>query len=186
MGSIFTSHFSGILITSLLIFCLRILDVSIGTARIIFVTKGHRVLAPLFGFFEVLIWLIAISRVMKTMTEPIYFVVYAAGFAAGNVVGMWLERRLAVGVSQVRVISDKGAEAIIKELRGKGFGVTSMEGKGKDGPVTIVLTIVKNRHLGSVIEILNKHDPNAFYTIEEVYSVSKGIRHTKTAKRGKN
>lgn len=90
-----------------LIFLSRIFDVSLGTLRIIFVNRGMKYLAPLIGFFEVLIWLIVIGNVMKNIGSPINYIAYAAGFATGNFVGIYLEGKLAMGVILLRIITQK-------------------------------------------------------------------------------
>jgi uncharacterized protein YebE (UPF0316 family) len=101
--SFFNSNLFGYLILPLLIFFARICDVSIGTMRIIFVSKGKKNIAPLLGFFEVLIWIIVISKIMQNLNNYVNYVAYAAGFATGNLVGMIIEEKLAVGVQMIRV-----------------------------------------------------------------------------------
>ena len=92
---------------ALLIFFLRIGDVSLGTIRIIFVARGNKFIAPLLGFFEVFIWVIAISNIIQHLDNWVNYVAYAGGFAAGNFIGMLIEERLAVGVSLVRIITKR-------------------------------------------------------------------------------
>lgn len=115
------------LLLPLFIFLARIFDVSLGTLRIIFVTKGMRIIAPLVGFFEVLIWLLAISRIMQDLDNWVSYIAYAGGFATGNFVGMYLEERLAIGHEMIRVITRKDATSLIEKLRDMGYGVTSVK-----------------------------------------------------------
>ena len=89
----------------LLIFCLRICDMTLDTLRIIFMTKGLKRLAPIIGFFEILIWIVAITRIMQHLNNWTCYVAYAGGFATGNYVGMWLDEKLAIGHELIRVIT---------------------------------------------------------------------------------
>ena len=127
----------------LFIFVARIFDVSLGTLRIIFVTKGMRSVAPFVGFFEVLIWLLAISRIMQDLDNWISYVAYAGGFATGNFVGMYLEERLAIGHEMIRVITRKDATSLIEDLRNKGYGVTSVKAEGIEGEVAVIYIIAR-------------------------------------------
>src|SRR5512133_1909022 len=128
--SFFDSNLFSYVVMPLLIFMARICDVSIGTLRIIFVSKGKRNIAPILGFFEVLIWITAISKIMENLDNYINFVAYAAGFATGNFVGMIIEERLAMGILMVRVFaSERGAE-LVSLLNKNGFGATVVEAHG--------------------------------------------------------
>lgn len=162
-------------ILPLLIFTARVCDVSIGTLRIIFVSRGHRVAAPLLGFFEVLIWLMAIGKIMQNLSNVMAYVSYAGGFAMGNFVGIWIEQKLAVGMVVLRVITRKGASTLIAELKSRGYGVTSIDAEGNEGPVNIVYSVLKRNVLETVIGLVEKMNPKAFYSIEDVRAVSEGI-----------
>jgi uncharacterized protein YebE (UPF0316 family) len=158
-----------------LIFLARICDCSIGTMRIIFIGRGHRFIAPFLGFFEVLIWLLAIRQIMLNLTNPFYYVAYAAGFATGTFVGIYLDDRLAMGTILVRVVTSQPAGALIEYLRGKDYGVTSVNAQGARGDVNLIYTIVKRSDLALVIEIIERFNPRAFYTIEDVRFVRQGV-----------
>ena len=123
------------LVLPLMIFLARIADVSLGTIRIIFVSKGMRKVAPLIGFFEILIWLLAISRIFQDLDNWIAYIAYAGGFAAGNYFGMLLEERLAIGHEMIRVVTKREAGELVEALKGKGFGVTSIKATGVEGEV---------------------------------------------------
>ncbi len=161
----------------LFIFMARIMDVSLGTLRIIFVTKGMRKVAPLFGFFEVLIWLIAISRIMQNLDNWICYVAYAAGFATGNYVGMYLEEKLAIGHEMIRVITRRDASALITDLREKGYGVTSVRAEGIEGEVAVIYIIARRSMIKEVLDLINLHNPRALYTVESIKYVNKEIFH---------
>jgi uncharacterized protein YebE (UPF0316 family) len=158
----------------LLIFLARISDQSIGTLRIIFVSKGYKIIGPILGFFEVIIWLLAIGQIMQHLNNVWCYLAYGAGFATGNYIGMLLEERISLGTVLVRVIPRKDTTELVKALSSEGFGVTYFDAEGAKGPVKIVLTIVKRKQLPLITEIINIHNPNAFYTIEEIKRVSEG------------
>jgi uncharacterized protein YebE (UPF0316 family) len=172
--SFFDSTLFGYAVMPLLIFCARICDVSIGTMRIIFVSKGKRNIAPFLGFFEVLIWIIVVSRIMQNLDNYINYVAYAAGFATGNFVGMIIEERLAVGVQLIRVITPNEGTALIQMLSNRGFGATLVEGQGAREKVAVIYTIVPRNELEKALNIINDYDPKVFYTIEDVRATSEG------------
>jgi len=150
------------------IFCARIIDVSIGTLRIIFLTRGMKYLAALLGFVESLVWIIAISQVMKNVNSWSAYLVFAGGFASGNIVGIWLEEKIALGTLIVRIITRFEADDLVKALRGTGCGVTNLDACGEQGPVMVLFTIVRRKKLPAVIALIRKYNPNAFYTVEDV------------------
>ncbi len=158
-----------------LIFLARIADVSIGTVRLIFVSRGFKYLAPLVGFFEVLIWLLAIGQIMKNLSNPVCYIAYAGGFAMGNYVGMYIAEKLSLGLVLIRVITKKDAGPLVECLRSENYGVTSIEGHGASGEVRVVFTIVPHREVQSVVDLIKKFNPQAFYSIEEVRHVEKGV-----------
>ncbi len=159
----------------LMIFFLRIVDVSLGTIRIIFVSKGYKNLAPVIGFFEILIWIFVVSRVLGSLDSWISFVAYAGGFAAGNFVGMRLEERLAIGFELVRVITKREAHELISKLKSKGYGITSVKATGMDGEVAVLYVIIRRKRLAEVLEYIRDYNPNALYTVEDIRKVSKEI-----------
>ncbi len=165
------------LLLPLFIFVARIIDVSLGTLRIIFVTKGMRKVAPLVGFFEVLIWLLAISRIMQDLDNWVCYIAYAGGFAAGNFVGMYLEERLAIGHEMIRVITRKDATDLISELREQGYGVTSVKAQGIEGEVAVIYIIARRSMIKEVLDKINRFNPRALYTVESIKYVNKEIFH---------
>lgn len=158
-----------------LIFLARITDQSIGTLRIIFVSKGYKVLGPVLGFFEVIIWLLAIGQIMQHLNNIWCYLAYGGGFATGNYIGMRLEERLSLGTVLVRIIPKRDTTKLIAHLQDKKFGVTVLDAKGSKGAVNIILTIIKRKQLPKVIGIINTFNPNAFYTVEELKSVNEGV-----------
>ena len=163
------------IIIPLLIFVARIADVGIGTVRLIFISRGLKYLAPVVGFFEILIWLLAIGQIMKNLSNPVCYIAYAGGFAMGNFVGMLIAEKLSLGVVLVRVVTNKDATELVEYLKSSEYGVTSIDGHGTTGQVKVVFTILPRREVKRVVDLIKKFNPKAFYTIEEVGFVEKGI-----------
>lgn len=175
LGSLLESNLFTWVVLPLLIFTARIFDVTLGTIRIVFVSRGKKFLAPVFGFFEVLIWLLAIGQIMKNLTNVFCYLAYAGGFATGNFRGLYLEEKLARGTLVIRVITNKDASEMTKFLRAKGYGVTSVDAHGVSGKVNLVFMIIKRSELRKVVEIIQAYHPQAFYSVEDVRHVSKGV-----------
>lgn len=163
------------LVLPFLIFLARISDVSIGTIRIVMVAKGQKKIAPFLGFFEVLIWLIAISQIIKHLDNWVCYFAYGAGFAMGNYVGMIIEEKLAVGIVQLQIITRADAHKLIEKLKADGYGITHQEAHGAVEEVSIIYSIIKRTDLSKVDEIIQTYNPNAFYSIADVKFVNKGL-----------
>ena len=162
-----------------LIFFARIIDVSVGTLRTISIVQGRTKIAFFLAFIETSVWLIVLSQVLpKVMHEPLLGVFYAFGFASGNVVGILVEKRLAMGYTNFRVITTKFAKEITNSLREKGFAVTNFEGHGKDGMVTEIYVVSDRKNLPALIKIVKEIEPDAFYIAEQAGIVSKIRRPT--------
>jgi len=159
------------------IFLARILDVTLGTMRIISLSRGWKRLAPLLGFVEVFIWVVAISQLVRNLTHFSSYFAYAAGFAAGNYIGMWIEEKLALGTLTVRVFAVSEGDELSKRLAGSGFGVTVLDGHGADGAVKVLFTTIHRRELVQVEKIIHELNPKMFYSVEEVRASSDGVFH---------
>jgi uncharacterized protein YebE (UPF0316 family) len=157
-----------------LIFSLRICDVSLALLRTLLAVRNVKVAVPIIGFFEVLIWIFAVGAAIGNLTSPLHLLGYAGGFAMGNVVGMWIEGKLAFGLAIVRVISKHGGVEVAEALRENGFGVTEFTGHGRDGSVEILDSVVKRRHLPAVLKIIDLWDPGAFVMSEEPRLIRQG------------
>ncbi len=162
------------LIVPALIYFARIIDVSIGTIRVILLSRGNRFVAPLLGFFEVIIWLAAIGKVIQNLTNVVCYIAYGAGFATGNYVGMWLESKLALGFQMVRIISTSPLQLLPTELRNEGYGVTTIKGKGAKGAVNIVFSVISRKKVNEFIKLVLTIEPNAFISVEDVRSSYSG------------
>lgn len=167
----------------LLVFAARVLDVTIGTLRIIFVSRGFKGKAALLGFFESLIWVLAVSQVIQNLTNVLTYIAFALGFAAGNYVGMLIEERIAFGNLIVRIITRKDATALLKQLWHSGYGVTNLPGQGESGPVQLIFTVCRRRDLPTVIQLVKRFNPRAFYTIEDVRFVQDNLSYAPVRRR---
>lgn len=168
------------LVLPLLIIVARIFDVSLNTLRIIYLSKGYKSLVPILGFFEVLIWLLAVTRIFSDLDNWVAYLAYPLGFALGNFIGMKLEERLAVGVELIRIITRKDASELIEALRCKGFSVTAIKAEGSQGNVGVLYSIINRKNLEDYVNTIQEFNPNAFYTIEDVRAVSKHLPDTRT------
>ncbi len=141
----------------------------------IFVSRGYKYLAPLVGFFEVLIWIIAISQILGHLSTPMCYFGYAAGYAMGNHVGILIAEKLSLGIVLIRIITQKRADVLVARLRKEDYGVTRLNGQGANGPVEVIFTIVPRRAMESVVDLVKEFHPHAFYTIEDVDFVERGV-----------
>ena len=122
-----------------------------------------------------LVWLLAVRQVFFNLSNRVCYFAFAFGFAAGNYVGIWIEEKLAMGLQVIRIITQKDAGGLIDSLRSEGYGTTVIDARGAKGEVNVILTIVKRRDQDKVIEFVKKYNPRAFYSIEDVRSVSEGV-----------
>lgn len=151
----------------LIIFALRVCDVSLSTIRILLAVRGYKLAVPIIGFFEVLIWVFAVGNAIRFLDSGWHLLGYAGGFATGNVVGLLIEERLAIGFATIRVVSTHAGVEMADALRTIGFGVTEFSGLGRDGRVEIVYTVCMRRDIRRVVDEIEHWDPQAFITVEE-------------------
>ena len=168
-------------ITLLYIFFARIVDVSIGTIRIILISQGYRHIAPLLAFVEILIWLTAIGKALSNLNSIFSYFIYAGGFAAGNYIGMLLESKLSIGFQSIRIITSKKVTALPMILKEEGFDVSILNGKSNKGEIYIIYTVVRKRNVKKIVDITNSMEPNAYITIENVQSHKSGFVTKKRA-----
>ncbi len=175
----FFSQFDGTWLESIIIpffiFVARILDVSVGTLRIIMVSKGYRVLAPILGFIEVFIWIVAIGQIMQNLNNYYNYFSYAFGFAAGTYLGMYFENKISLGLILIRVITQRDATELLEYLRINDYVATSVDAEGNLGPVKIFFLVVKRSELSKISRVINEYNPRAFYTVEDIKYVKGGI-----------
>jgi len=163
----------------ILIFLARVVDVSVGTLRTISIVQGRTKIAFFLAFIETSVWLLVLSAVLpQVMHTPILGLFYAFGFATGNVVGILVEKRLAMGYANFRIITSKHVKEITNSLREKGFAVTTFEGEGKDGKVTEIYVASERKNLSLLVKIVKEIEPDAFYIAEQAGYMSKIRRPT--------
>jgi len=177
MGGIILENIYPLIGGYLFIFFARVADVSLDVIRILMLTRDRRFLAAAIGFVEVTIFIVAISEVLKGGVEdPFKVIAYAGGFATGNYVGSLIDARLALGYMSLQVYSDKGShEQTADILRGAGFGVTSVEGYGRDGERMILFVTLKRKDLGKAFRTLEKIHPEVFYNVYDARYIQGGI-----------
>ena len=161
-------------ILPVLIFLARIGDVSIGTLRLIFISRGFKFYAPLLGFFEVIIWLLAIGQIMQHLDNFMCYLAYGLGFATGNFIGIILDEKLSLGTVLVRIIPKKDPAELINRLRAEKFGASLVDIEGMTGKLKMIFAIIKRQDLKEVMAIVSDHNPNAFVTIEDVKTAQEG------------
>jgi uncharacterized protein YebE (UPF0316 family) len=154
------------------IFLARILDVSLGTLRTIIVFRGYRLLAGAIGFVEVLIWVLAAGQVLRDLSAWYLVLAFAGGFATGNVVGMWIESKLAMGLELVRAISTDPEIRLASRLRDRGHGVLELNGHGDDGaPVEVLFVVERRRRVPGLVDFVRGTDPAAICTVSDVRQI---------------
>lgn len=163
------------LIGYLLIFMAKVSDVSLATIRMIMVVKGKRIHAAVIGFVEVSIWILAVGTVLSNLDDPINVIMYASGFATGNYVGIMIEEKMALGSLVVQVISFKKAEELVTILRDEGYGVTVVEGYGRNGINHLLNVTIQRKQLGRLNQLLDEHDQKAFVTVMDTRAIKGGF-----------
>lgn len=155
------------LLIAALIVVARIGDVSLGTMRTLCVVQGRAITAWVLGFFEILIWLFAVSSVLTNLDDPIYVVAYALGYASGTYVGIKIENWFAFGYQVVRVFTRLGDEVTV-QLRSGGFNVTSFDGVGRDGAVNLLFIETRRKQTPRLLRAAADADPACFYMVDDI------------------
>ncbi|MBT8213385.1 MAG: DUF2179 domain-containing protein [Acidimicrobiia bacterium] len=158
----------GTFLLVLLIFALRVVDVSLGTLRIVMLLRGMRAVAGILGFFESLTWVLAAVLVIDNLDSPFKVVAFAAGFATGTVLGSTIERWLALGKRILRVVTSVDSPDVAPALRRLGHGVTVVNGEGLQGDVRIAFSVIPRREYPEVLERIRALNPDAFVTAEDI------------------
>lgn len=157
-----------------IIFGLRIIDVTLATVRMLLTMRGARRIVPVIGFFEALVWVLAIGTAIQNLHSVWHVLGYAGGFAAGTLVGLWVEEKLAVGLATIRIICRSDGEDVADGLRSRGFGVTEFSGFGRQGRVEMIYTLVKRRQIKDAIRVVESLDDDAFISVEEPRTIRRG------------
>ncbi|MBU0712721.1 DUF2179 domain-containing protein [bacterium] len=167
-------------IIPLLIFLARVTDVSIGTFRIILVSKGQKVIAAILGFIEISIWLLAISQVFQHLSNIACFFAYGLGFALGNYVGIAIEEKIALGQQAIRIITSNTMEILPMALRDAGYGATVIKANGGKGEVNLIFSVMPRNQVKDAIALAQEIDPDIFISLQDIRSVNAGFMPLRT------
>lgn len=166
-----------------IIFILRAIDVGMATVRIVLLSRGRKGAAAAIGFFECLIWVVAVSRVLTGLDDPLRMIAFAAGFAAGTYFGSMVEEWLAIGQTLIRVITSSEREGVATAIRAKGFGATVLNGDGLNGDVRVTFTVIPRKRVDEVLAVVNEIAPDAYLTIEDTAAPEWRQRFDRVVKR---
>lgn len=159
---------------TILIFVLRVSDMTLDTLRVLFVIRGRKSLAWILGFFQSALWVIAITSVLSNLDNPWNIVAYASGFATGNVVGITIEQSLAIGHSHMQIISQRLGSAIVEKVREMGYAATELPARGRDGTVSVISCSLRRRDINEMRNVVQVIDPQAFITVEDIRPIHRG------------
>lgn len=163
-------------LVALLIFLSRILDVTMMTFRTLMVVQGRRVAAAIFGFFEVLIYVVVLTKMVSTLDNPLHLFAYCLGYATGNFLGVTLDEKFALGRLSARVVvSPEVSIPLVERLREEGFGVTVIDGEGKDGPRKMLSLVFNRKLLKNMEQIIRQYDEKAFVVVNQINPISGGF-----------
>jgi len=163
-----------LLIGYFVVFAARALDISLATVRILMILHGQRKYAAFIGFFESLIFIAVLTYVIQGLSDIPSFIFYALGFATGNYVGIFVEEKVAIGCVTVQVISKKDPDLLVSQIRQKGFGVTVIEGYGREGIRKILHVLLRRKDLRTLMELIEEVDEKAFITILDTKKIMGG------------
>ncbi len=161
--------------SALLIFMLRVVDVGLATLRMLIVIRGRRAPAWIIGFSQAIVFILALQAVLSDLDNWLNILGYAAGFATGNVVGMIIEERLALGHTHLRIISSGRGTEVAEYLRDAGFAVTVIPGRGRDGTVSLLNVSVLRKRVLEVKQLVENVDQDAMVTAEDIHPVRRGF-----------
>lgn len=180
MAEIFSSNLFLYLIIPLLILLSRVVDVSLGTIRIILANKGIKLYSSIIGFFEVLIWLFAITTIMNNLNNIFSYIAYAIGFSLGTYLGIVIEEKLSIGQVRLRVITKKNLKKMMDDLNPTKYVFVSNSANSSEGKIRIINAFLERKHLKDVLKKVKKRDPHAFYTIEDLKMVREEVKEKNT------
>lgn len=161
----------------IIIFCAKIIEVSISTIRLVYINKGERIKGAILAFIEIMIWLIVVSSVLNNITEdPIKVFIYAIAFSLGNYIGITIESKIAVGLASIQVVvSENEGEMLAEILRNEGYGVTIIDGRGKgDSKKSLLFIQLKRKKIADAVKVIKQTTPNAYITVNDIKSMLGG------------
>lgn len=168
-----------------LIFFARVIDVSCATLRMLLLVRGRRLEAAVIGFFEVTLYIIVLGYVVERLSDPFSIIIYGLGFASGNIVGSMLEERMAIGYMTVQVITLTKPLELAEILRDGGFGVTILEGQGREGNHLILHIILPRRRIKRLMKMVDDWDHKAFVTVLDTRATLGGVGAGGSYRKGK-
>lgn len=159
------------------IFLAKMVEVSLSTVRIVLVNRGEKFKGAAIGFFEVMLWIIVVANVLDTVSQdPFKVIIYCAGFSCGIFMGVIIEDKLAIGTACIQaVVGEDMKDELSAKLRQRGFGVTVLQGQGRDGTVDVLMVYLKRKCLGEATDLIRQHCPNAMITVNDVRSLRNGF-----------
>ena len=167
--------FDNVWIGTMVIFGFRVLNMTLDTLRMLFMLRGKKTLSWITGFMVSLIYVLLLTSILSNLNTPLYILAYAAGFATGGVVGIWIEERMAIGFTHIQIISSRRGVVLAQKLRDSGYGVTEIPARGKDGMVSVLDLSIRRNQVADLEKIINECDENAFVTSEDVHPMRRGF-----------
>jgi uncharacterized protein YebE (UPF0316 family) len=167
------------LILPLIIFLARTIDTSLGTLRIVMISRGNRKAVRLVGFVEVLLWVIAIGQIIQNLNNWAGYLAWALGFTLGSVIGFEIEDRLALGKHQLRIITSQPIDSFLSALKKLNQGFTVFDGMGATGPVKQIFLILNRQNNEEITALVNEHIPTSFCSVSDVMATDSGIFNSK-------
>jgi len=147
-----------------IIFLSRVIDVTLGTFRVQMIVRRKKIIAGVLGFFEVLIFILIVSKVIQDIGNWLNVIAYCGGFAIGNIGGIYIADKVSKELISVGIISKNKWQEIEQKLRDEEFGVTRTVGYGKDGAVQVLRVICERSFFPKVRDISMEYDRKAFIT----------------------
>ncbi|MGB0369211.1 MAG: DUF2179 domain-containing protein, partial [Flavobacteriales bacterium] len=167
--------FHNYLVLPLIIFLARTVDTSLGTLRIVMISRGNRKAVRLVGFVEVLLWVIAIGQIIQNLNNWAGYLAWALGFTVGSMIGFKIEDRLALGKHQLRIITSQPLEGFLSALKKLNQGYTVFDGEGATGPVKQVFLILNRQNNQEITGLVNEHIPTSFCSVSDVMATDSGV-----------
>ncbi|MFT4312653.1 MAG: DUF2179 domain-containing protein [Candidatus Woesearchaeota archaeon] len=152
----------------ILIFLARVLDVSLGTVRIILISKGIKIPATIIGFFEVFVWISAIAVILNNLNNVFGYLAYALGFSFGTYAGMVIEEKLSLGKVRLTVMTKKNITAFLDNLKPTNYVYVSKFVQSSDGKIRIISAFLERKHLQAVLKKIKNQDPDSFFIVEDL------------------
>ncbi len=171
------------ILTALLIFLVRVVSITMDTLRFMLTMRGKQGISWVLGFIESVLFVVTMGAVLNDLSNVLYVVGYSAGFATGNVIGMAIEKRLAIGFSHIKIITKQHGDAVAEALRKMDYAVTEIPARGKDGSVSLCDLSVRRKDVPAIEKLALEVDPEAFITVEDITPLRSGYWGTGSVRR---